>query len=245
MDVTLVDFTQRPFEKLYTAYRTATSTYTPQELWRETAFGVITPDAMREFVKCRMKTGHTSPLEQVSMTFAISDVSRALSHQLVRYRVGFSPVQQSQRYVKYACTIPFVVPDTVKRDSVVYGHYTDLMRQSAEFYRFALAQGVPAEDARYGLLIAAPTNLQVVINFAELLHIADQRLCLRAQWEFQELVRRMRREIKQKMSRDLGLMLQPKCMASRLAYCDEDGRSYLKCLLARTRPHKSRVVNYL
>ena len=43
-------------------------------------------------------SGHHSVLEHVTFTFAIDDVSRVLTHQIVRHRVGIAYSQQSQRY---------------------------------------------------------------------------------------------------------------------------------------------------
>ncbi len=44
------------------------------------------------------KSGHFSPFEHASFTFAIDGLSRVASHQLVRHRIA-SFSQQSQRYV--------------------------------------------------------------------------------------------------------------------------------------------------
>lgn len=53
--------------------------------------------------------GHGSILEHSTITLAISGVSRALTHELVRHRAGFAISQESQRYVN-ANNIKFVVP---------------------------------------------------------------------------------------------------------------------------------------
>lgn len=45
------------------------------------------------------EVGHGSVCEHVSMTFAISGVSRGLTHELVRHRVGVAISQRSTRYV--------------------------------------------------------------------------------------------------------------------------------------------------
>ena len=47
-----------------------------------------------------LKMGHTSVIEHTSFTFAISDVSRVLTHQLVRHRIA-SYAQQSERYNRF------------------------------------------------------------------------------------------------------------------------------------------------
>jgi len=51
-----------------------------------------------EFIRHLMKMGHDSVLEHVSWTFLVTGVSRALTHQLVRHRVGISFSQLSQQF---------------------------------------------------------------------------------------------------------------------------------------------------
>ena len=50
-------------------------------------------------------------------------------------------------------------------------------------------------DARFLLPNATNTNFKVSVNYLELLHIADLRLCTRAQWEFRKVVSLMRAEV--------------------------------------------------
>ena len=175
---------------------------------------------MLAFMEERLKTGHTSPLEQVSFEFGISGVSRAFSHQFVRHRIGISFEQQSQRYVTYKNgTFPFTVPRTVERAG-----FADDMRalfdQAGGLYERLIEAGVPAEDARFLLPNATNTNFKITVNFLELLHICDQRLCTRAQWEFRRVAALMRAEVVRAVP-PLGRMLQPKCGELRQGYCDE------------------------
>ena len=100
LEVTLIDYARDPLQKLYGAYRTCYTPKTPAEVWTEIRDGQIPEGKIREFVQERLKTGHASPLEQVVFWFGISGVSRALSHQFVRHRIGISFEQQSQRYVR-------------------------------------------------------------------------------------------------------------------------------------------------
>ncbi|HWQ27544.1 MAG TPA: FAD-dependent thymidylate synthase, partial [Dehalococcoidia bacterium] len=97
--------------------------------------------------------------------------------------------------------------------------------------------GVPAEDARFLIPNAANTNFKIVVNFQELLHIADLRLCTRAQWEFRKVVSLMRAEIHRKFP-ELARYLQPKCGERRWGYCDETLEDWQKCPIGRKRPHK-------
>src|SRR5262249_23049449 len=115
--------------------------------------------------------------------------------------------------------------------------FRDVVGRISEAYAKALAAGIPAEDARFVLPNAAPTNFQIMVNFAEMLHIADLRLCVRAQWEIRKMVALMRLEIK-KVLPELAEYLQPKCGEKRMGYCDESLADWQKCPLGKVRPHK-------
>jgi thymidylate synthase (FAD) len=51
-----------------------------------------------EYIRNLIELGHESVLEHVNWGFVISGISRALSHQIVRHRVGFAFSQLSQQY---------------------------------------------------------------------------------------------------------------------------------------------------
>jgi thymidylate synthase (FAD) len=242
MEVTLIDLARDPLQKLYGAYRTCYSPRTPAEVWEEIRDGRIAPEKIREFVAERMKTGHVSPLEQVVFWFGLSGVSRALSHQLVRHRIGISFEQQSQRYVKYKeDRLEYVTPKSWSQHPEMAAEYARLMSEITRVYRTALEKGIPAEDARFVLPNATPTHFQIMVNFAELLHIADLRLCWRAQWEIRQMVAMMRREIV-KVAPELGAFLQPKCGERRMGYCDEPRKDWELCPLGKVRPHKEQIL---
>ncbi len=240
LEVTLIDHARDPLAKLYGAYRTCYTPKTPREVWSEIGEGRITAAQIREFIQERLKTGHASPLEQVVFWFGLSGVSRSLSHQLVRHRIGISFEQQSQRYVKYKeDRLEYVTPKTWARNGLA-AEYDALMAEVTRVYQLALAKGVPAEDARFVLPNATPTNFQIMVNFAELLHIADLRLCWRAQWEIRHMVALMRREVTKAVP-ELGAYLQPKCGDRRTGYCDEPFQDWERCPIGKRRPHKDQI----
>ncbi len=241
LEVKLIDYARDPLNKLYGAYRTCYSPKTPAEVWGEIEDGTIPREKIRDFIQERLKTGHASPLEQVVFWFAIGGVSRALSHQFVRHRIGISFEQQSQRYVKYReDRLEYVAPKTWARTPGMAEEYEKLMREVTRVYRLAMEKGIPAEDARFVLPNATPTNFQVMVNFAELLHIADLRLCWRAQWEIRHMVALMRREVV-KVAPELGSAIQPKCGERRQGYCDEPVKEWEACPLGKVRPHKEQL----
>jgi len=173
--------------------------------------------------------------------FGISGVSRSLSHQFVRHRIGISFEQQSQRYVRYKENrLEYVTPKTWDKAPGMRDEYDRLMREITRVYQLALEKGIPAEDARFVLPNATPTNFQVMVNFAELLHIADLRLCWRAQWEIRHMVALMRREIVKAIP-EIGVYLQPKCGDRRTGYCDEPLKEWEACPIGKVRPHKEQI----
>jgi thymidylate synthase (FAD) len=237
IQVKLLDHTQDPIRSLYVAYRTAYSALTPLQIDRRIEDGRISREQMEEFIERRLQTGHASPLEQVWFEFGISGVSRAFSHQFVRHRIGISFEQQSQRYVKFKdARFPYAIPESVQRAGMadkMKGAFEEIGR----LYQELLDAGVPAEDARFLLPNATSTNFKVVVNFQELLHICDLRLCTRAQWEFRKVASLMRAEVNRRFP-DFGRHLQPKCGERRYGYCDEDYEAWQACPIGRKPPHK-------
>ena len=240
IQVTLIEYTKNPIRALYMAYRVCYSALTPQQVLDRIADERIPQEQMEEFVAERLKTGHTSPLEQVWFEFGIAGVSRAFSHQFVRHRIGISFEQQSQRYVTYKDgTFPYTVPATVERAGLD-DEMRALFDQAGDLYQRMIEAGVPAEDARFLLPNATNTNFKISVNFLELLHIGDQRLCTRAQWEFRKVAALMRAEV-MRQAPELGHFLQPKCGEKRMGYCDEDYDAWKACPIGRKRPHKQEL----
>ena len=160
-------------------------------------------------VKHLYKNGHHSVFEHIYFTFKIKGISRACSHQLVRHR-HCSFTQRSQRY----CSengFRVVAPLSIKKVDEKYGYF-ELMDNIELCYDELQALGVPNEDARYILPNACTTELYLSCNLRELIHIANERLCTKAQWEIRELVK----EMVSLVDPQLQFMLVPKCASGRI-----------------------------
>lgn len=242
IQVRLLDHSHDPLRSLYIAYRTCYSSLTPLQIADRIDDDRISHEEMLSFVEARLETGHGSPLEQVWFEFLIAGVSRAFSHQFVRHRMGISFEQQSQRYVTYKRgKFPYTVPETVQRAG--YGAKVEaLFAEIGGLYEEMVAAGVPGEDARFVLPNATNTNFKITVNFAELLHICDLRLCTRAQWEFRKVASLMRADINRKFP-ELARYMQPKCGERRTGYCDESLADWQACPIGRKRPHKQQVFD--
>jgi thymidylate synthase (FAD) len=238
IEAKLLDHTSDPIRSLYLAYRVAYSALTPVQIEARIADDRITREQMLDFIEKRLETGHASPLEQVWFEFGISGVTRAFSHQFVRHHMGISFEQQSQRYVTFkGGEFPYTVPESVKKAGLS-GELDAEFDRLAGLYDKMVQAGVPAEDARFVLPNATNTNFKVTVNLLELLHIADLRLCTRAQWEFRKVVALMRAEVMRKLPM-LGRYMQPKCGEHRLGYCDEPYEDWQRCPIGKKRPHKT------
>ena len=162
-------------------------------------------DAMK-LVKHLYKSGHLSVFEHIYFTFKIEGISRACSHQLVRHR-HCSFTQRSQRYCS-EWQFDYVTPPTV--DTGSYQCETDEIQ--AAYRHFQKEMNVPNEDARYILPNACATEMYLSCNLRELIHIANERMCTRAQWEIRELVKQMVALV----DHNLQFMLVPKCKSGYL-----------------------------
>lgn len=149
-----------------------------------TSYGKEEP-SMKRLEYC-FNNGHMSVFEHATVTFYISGISRACSHQLVRHRMA-SFVQKSQRYTKVEGNDWYVTPPIFRETSIDNIMYDSMMKSYLENYNSALAAGVKPEDARYLLPEATKTDIMMTMNVRELFHFWDLRLDSAAQWEIRQL----------------------------------------------------------
>ena len=154
-------------------------------------------------IKRWVESGHESVIEHASATFRISGISRALTHQLVRHRIGFSYSQESQRYVN-AENFDYVMPDMPEsmRKAEAIAMKVDffiVMNVIKNLYTKLIAQGIPKEDARYILPNAVTTEIVVTANFRALRNFFKLRCDKKAQWEIRELANEMLKICKTKV----------------------------------------------
>ncbi len=188
----------------------------------------------QEFVKMLVNMGHESPLEHISFTFGIEGVSRSLTHQLVRHRIGASYSQKSQRYVEEK-GFKYIIPPAVEENSRALSLYEKSMEESAAAYNEITellysdhieslmnqgktekmakkeAKKKAIEDARFVLPNACETKIIVTMNARALLHFFNHRCCNRAQWEIQELAIEMLRKVK-RIAPTVFDIAGPKCL---------------------------------
>ena len=174
----------------------------------------------REYMENLLRSAHGSVLEHASYSFALRNVSRVFTHELVRHRAGSAFSQESLRYVRLT-ELGFRVPPALEpvRDQVV-----SIVEQLEAFQRDAASSlgndddGVPfhvkneVTSARRRL---APMGLSTDIiwsaNVRTLRHVIEMRTAPGAEEELRlvfgriaELMRAEAPALFQDFARDAG-----------------------------------------
>ena len=96
---------------------------------------------MQKLISSVIESGHGSTIEHIVFTFAITGVSRTLSHQLVRHRAGVAFDQQSQRYVKFKGQATMLPHSIAEGDPDLRERYEEQIEGSLGLYGDMLRPG--------------------------------------------------------------------------------------------------------
>ncbi len=176
MDIELIDYTKNGIKKI-------------ARLSRATRKINIDPLNIHQnkkddkFIESLIKVQHLGILEHVNFTFHISEISRALTHQLVRHRIGFSFLQMSNRHAKPNIT-DYVTPPSLNKIE----KYDEALVQMYSIYDYLIREkNIPIEDARYILPPAFFTHISFSCNARSLRNFLELRLVKGAQWEIRDM----------------------------------------------------------
>lgn len=152
-----------------------------------------TADDARKRIESALKDKHFGMFEHISFTFLIEDVSRNMTHQLVRHRMA-SYLQQSQRSVDMNC-VDIVIPPSIPDGSrELFKLQQDM---SLVLYNHLVGIGVPKDDARYIMPHGDTTTIIMTINARALMHFLKLRLAEHAQWEIKIVAKLMLRLVQE------------------------------------------------
>lgn len=151
-----------------------------------------------------LESGHGSVLEHGMFSYLLEGVSRSLTHELIRHRVGTAISQLSQRFVDESDTA-FVCPPEIAKDDRIASRWLSSCERALEDYRALCAnlneaqstQDLPKtlrrkrirEAARGVLPNCVETKLVWSCNLRELRHILLLRGSIHADLEFQALAK--------------------------------------------------------
>lgn len=219
--VTLINFTPEPIETM---------------CWARRVMHAPVPNSLREikknpkkwlgmsinkyFNKVLLNDGMPTFLEYINLAFKLENVSRALTHQLVRHRIGFSYSQQSMRCISvknFANKKAYHLPKGQGK------RYEKKMKKIQEIYNQAISEGVSIQDAR-GLL---PMNIYTTITFScslrALIGMINKRLCFKVQGEFKEIANLLIKELNKKVDKRIMKWIGPPCKINK--YCIMKGEN--------------------
>ena len=158
-----------------------------------------------EFLGHILEVGHGSVLEHAVWNFVLTDVSRSLTHELIRHRAGFAYSQLSQRYVNES-DASFIEPDCIAQDPEAHRIWLEAIEASRRGYdglvarletRFdhvenkTLRRKMARQAARSVLPNATETRIFVTANARALRHFIELRGSYEAEDEIRKLAIRM------------------------------------------------------
>lgn len=172
----------------------------------------ITDVSAAKFVEMVRKRGHESVIEHSSMTVEFNDVSRGLTHELVRHRL-VAYTQESTRHVDesdFQVVIPpgkdpneilvtLDIPNMVGAVPIpnrVQISFSDWMGLNEQMYRGLREVGWKAEDRRQVLPIGIKSQIVATCNFREWRHIFKLRCDKAAHWEIRRVMVNLLKDVR-------------------------------------------------
>lgn len=161
--------------------------YTRSENEKDVALEIFRFFNACKHITPKLRMGHESPFEHGVITFTLCNVSRSLTHQLVRCRMA-SYSQSSQRYIgEDPENLSLVLPTAIKTNAEALETVLGYLSKLPEVITKLKELGVKNEDIRCVFPNAIPTDIQVSMNFRELKHFIELRLDSHAQDEIRHI----------------------------------------------------------
>ena len=203
------------------------TTKTPLQMIGESAgfcWGSDISDAnknMKRAIEC-IASGHGRTMEFPDIHLILDGYSARVIREFYTH-IGCLPtrLQSSTRYVD-AKSFKYVTPPSVFKNEKAKQVYDETMEHIREGYAKLEELGVKREDAAMVLPLGMETVIVDKRNFRNLVDMAKNRMCIRAYWEYRELMN----DICEALSSYSGewntlikLCMKPKCEIS--GYCTE------------------------
>lgn len=194
----------------------------------------ISDETAIELVRDLKKTALAGGLEVLDMVFQVENVPRALTHQMVRTRIGTTYHQESLRFTTREDGFDYDIGATIEKNPDAKEMFEDVMSDLSAHYNVLLRYGVSTEDARGVLPIATMTKIGVKYNFKTLVHASNVRLCYQSQGHWPKIFNMIKKEISEKIHPVLAEFLVP--------ICDITGRCEYKGMFDRKCPKEQKMI---
>lgn len=182
----------------------------------------ISSEEAKKYTEWCLKGGHTPSLEALLLLFNIRGMSKVVSHQIVRHRIGVSIDQRTQRAnsAEYLGNIfdneHYVTPTSIRKlldnKQMLQRAYDSYYATAQLLYNELIKYGISEDDARYHIPQASTTSMNFKVIYKALLDsVCSTRLCTIMQGELVEIVTMMA-ELTKLYNPLLGSYLKPVCM---------------------------------
>jgi thymidylate synthase (FAD) len=148
-------------------------------------FYELSDEDIQRLIRAAVKDGQESVLEHAVISFSLGEISRVLTHQMVRHRIA-SYSQLSGRII--------ILPDWVKPEDLpqwVIDEATVYTDKLFDLAKRAKDAGCKTESLRYFLPFGIKTNIVWTMNLRECRYVFKLRSKLDAQKEFRDLISQM------------------------------------------------------
>lgn len=176
-----------------------------------------------------LKSGHFSGSRHLHFVFELENVPRSAVDQIVRHNIGFVTNVQSLRYCNKDGKIsiymapeladnPYMIKTIQDQENIVNAQYNYIQSYLEEGH----IKGEKANEiARTILPIGISTSCNIAVNIECLAHLANVRLCTRAELPIRTIVKEMVRQVVEVEPR-YKFLLVPQC--KKLGYCPENNK---------------------
>jgi thymidylate synthase (FAD) len=161
----------------------------------------VFPNKVFDLIKKAKESGHFSVFEHVIYSFNIENVSRVLTHQLVRHRLASYSQLSARHKASGSCVVPPLdYVDKGQENSEKRNALRKLIEETImsqwDLYDKLVDNKVHAEDARYVVGDGQTTSIIVTMNARSLAHFLRLRLNESAQWEIRAMASKMMELVK-------------------------------------------------
>lgn len=197
---------------------------------RQGSFSVVcynTPKEKAEQVGMHcLASGHLSGSRHLYMVFEIKNVPRSAVDQLVRHTQGFVTNVQSLRYCNKDGKVSLYAAPEIEKDIYLTQSLHNYEAQAQAYYDYfqsnlknnGYTNEQANEIARTTIPIGVATECNIAVNLECLMHLANVRLCTRAELPIRTIVKEMVKQVVEVEPRYKPYLVS---QCKKLGYCPE------------------------
>lgn len=176
-----------------------------------------------------LQSGHLSGSRHLYMVFELKNIPRSAVDQIVRHTQGFVTNVQSLRYCNKDGKVSLYAAPEIAKDIYLSNSlhtYESQVQANYDYFQNNMKNNgytneQANEIARTVLPIGIATECNIAVNIECLIHLANVRLCTRAELPIRTIVKEMVRQVVEVESRYKPFLV-PNC--KKLGYCPEGNK---------------------